>query len=602
MSSLIPPLLPDELLYSLPGRILKSYPSINATGVRMLFGGQFPTSKMFPCRLASIAKALTYKSAPAAEELARRHTFYPFLAPFISRASADILLQSHLSETPTWRVSRTECFRRSKAAATLRGCRQCMAEDIRLLGTAYWHRLHQIPALRICHKHQTPLVKSGVGMGEALTFPFIEESLLDIPCSEKFSSRLQKVLCAGFETLAQFDKPFPDRAQLHHTIYSALSSAALIDGKTYADEKVAEMLFAEYGESALGEVGFTTSTMIREHIRANFRKGAVDRSAHPVLTILFAALSGEPFRALIERAVGCAPAFSNYKMCDRQSRSILGAEADGANSVAPPSPPKQPSWLPQLRGLWSDRKQTWMSLAVTIGQSRAKMAYQAAKLRLPNMPGRKIDSQRAHALGKRRKRLDWSARWHRRVGEFAAFKKAYPDARGATLAKVNLNLYLWVRTNRPDLFSTLVPTKANLPSDSHFEEIDQTTAASIRKVGPTARAALLRSHHKITRARLLQAMNQKLPLNSRRRPIHSLTALSEFVETDHQHFERLFESMRESLKSGGSRGQIDLVVKNAHLHRYYVNFENYRTRIREAILDARLAANLRRHPRAAPIP
>ena len=41
-----------------------------------------------------------------------------------------------------------------------RFCPQCAQEDIRFFGEMYWHRLHQIPGIHVCHKHKCWLEKS----------------------------------------------------------------------------------------------------------------------------------------------------------------------------------------------------------------------------------------------------------------------------------------------------------------------------------------------------------------------------------------------------------------------------------------------------------
>jgi hypothetical protein len=45
-------------------------------------------------------------------------------------------------------------------ARSLRSCPRCREQDRAKVGEAYWHRLHQIPWLHICHIHKEPLEKS----------------------------------------------------------------------------------------------------------------------------------------------------------------------------------------------------------------------------------------------------------------------------------------------------------------------------------------------------------------------------------------------------------------------------------------------------------
>ncbi|WP_336511217.1 TniQ family protein, partial [Vibrio anguillarum] len=47
---------------------------------------------------------------------------------------------------------------REHAQLTLKMCPVCVQEDIRQFGVAYWHRVHQIPAIESCCEHQQQLV------------------------------------------------------------------------------------------------------------------------------------------------------------------------------------------------------------------------------------------------------------------------------------------------------------------------------------------------------------------------------------------------------------------------------------------------------------
>ncbi|WP_327790954.1 TniQ family protein, partial [Vibrio anguillarum] len=55
------------------------------------------------------------------------------------------------------RLSQLSCVR-EHAQLTLKMCPVCVQEDIRQFGVAYWHRVHQIPAIESCCEHQQQLV------------------------------------------------------------------------------------------------------------------------------------------------------------------------------------------------------------------------------------------------------------------------------------------------------------------------------------------------------------------------------------------------------------------------------------------------------------
>ncbi|MGK6776518.1 TniQ family protein [Enterobacter hormaechei] len=69
-------------------------------------------------------------------------------------------LSESISSTDNYtaiRLSQLSCVR-EHTQLTLKMCPMCVQEDIREFGVAYWHRVHQIPAIESCCEHRQQLV------------------------------------------------------------------------------------------------------------------------------------------------------------------------------------------------------------------------------------------------------------------------------------------------------------------------------------------------------------------------------------------------------------------------------------------------------------
>jgi hypothetical protein len=94
-------------------------------------------------------------------ELIRKHTLFPFYAPFVRADRASAAFELLREGAPG--VHRLLNVTGSAVAAPkrLRYCLQCAASARNQFGTAYWHRLHQIPGVVVCPQHEVPLYESG---------------------------------------------------------------------------------------------------------------------------------------------------------------------------------------------------------------------------------------------------------------------------------------------------------------------------------------------------------------------------------------------------------------------------------------------------------
>lgn len=176
LSPLIPlEWLPDETLFSLCSRHHRlSGNRLPATTCRTLFGHpRQGCAHDFPSRIDSFALA-TRGCLGSAEQIVYDRTLLPYFLPFaqpeIGRAAIDAMRGPSIGGLKFRLGLLTSGIR---AHHPLKGCLDCIEDDLRSYASAYWHRSHQLPGAAVCLKHKTWLCASnrkasGVGRFEWL--------------------------------------------------------------------------------------------------------------------------------------------------------------------------------------------------------------------------------------------------------------------------------------------------------------------------------------------------------------------------------------------------------------------------------------------------
>lgn len=155
----IPILQPEETLYSWFGYIhlANAHASVLDTSI-ILTGSRYAALQHdFPGFLGQVLEnaALDPGIAP---ELALKHTMLGFFLPF-----RDEVFCSTTLETVTQNKSPHLKYRLGIPASGIGGehplklCQQCVEEDQKNIGRAYWHAKHQPPSVLLCQEHQNPL-------------------------------------------------------------------------------------------------------------------------------------------------------------------------------------------------------------------------------------------------------------------------------------------------------------------------------------------------------------------------------------------------------------------------------------------------------------
>ncbi|ENM3769469.1 TniQ family protein [Vibrio cholerae] len=151
----LPDALPDELLFS---RMIR-YCSVGAVPIpeflKSVYGDH--RASINPILTAGLS-SLSSLYCESKNDLLMEQTLAPLFMHYYPQYK--VKLSEAISSTDNYtaiRLSQLSCVR-EHAQLTLKMCPVCVQEDIRQFGVAYWHRVHQIPAIESCCEHQQQLV------------------------------------------------------------------------------------------------------------------------------------------------------------------------------------------------------------------------------------------------------------------------------------------------------------------------------------------------------------------------------------------------------------------------------------------------------------
>lgn len=158
----VPPVLPDELLYSFLAR-LQAYNAFKSPKayLEQIFGTKDIVLGIdLPTRIYALGQRLgQFAMFDSPEDLINTATLYPYHRPFLTierhNAVQEILL---FGGGKGLKVLLGRVANRFGANPPLRYCICCHQEDIDKYGVPYWHRSHQLPGITCCSKHHLDLI------------------------------------------------------------------------------------------------------------------------------------------------------------------------------------------------------------------------------------------------------------------------------------------------------------------------------------------------------------------------------------------------------------------------------------------------------------
>lgn len=157
MLTFFPTPYPDEILYSTFARYhMRSANSSIKDTLDDLFGKKTVISTIdLPSHLYSLCNRISSSnSSITPEKLLEKHTLYPFYSPFLPASRAQQLKEMMIADNGqsihmmTGIISGAICTKHS-----LYYCPSCFTEDLKQYGEPYFHRIHQVPGVFVCPKH-----------------------------------------------------------------------------------------------------------------------------------------------------------------------------------------------------------------------------------------------------------------------------------------------------------------------------------------------------------------------------------------------------------------------------------------------------------------
>ena len=156
--------LPGETLFSLCSRhhALWGHPTSQRTSF-LLFGGvRAGTQHDFPSHLDQLARRTAGQWGDVAE-LAAQRTLLRFYAPFLDAQVHEHAIDAMRGPSVAHLKFRLGILTsRFRAHHPLKACPECMHDDRKRHGWAYWHCDHQFPGVWVCPTHGAPLLESQV--------------------------------------------------------------------------------------------------------------------------------------------------------------------------------------------------------------------------------------------------------------------------------------------------------------------------------------------------------------------------------------------------------------------------------------------------------
>lgn len=178
---------PDELLYSLCARLQDrmNYPTSKRL-VEELFGTPNTVSILdLPTHLGYFISILPPNHSYTVDSLINNHTLFPFYSFFLKPEQSTDIREKMQQNTAGGIYPRSSLMASPVLLPQrIRFCSKCAEIDKEKWGEFYWHRLHQLPGVEVCHVHCCWLEQSDVlvlGRERRHEFMSAEKSIKLVP-------------------------------------------------------------------------------------------------------------------------------------------------------------------------------------------------------------------------------------------------------------------------------------------------------------------------------------------------------------------------------------------------------------------------------------
>lgn len=173
----LPARLPDELLFS---RIIRHFTLTGlpvTTYLALIFGSE--RLCLHPSLTANL-KLLSQYTYESCDNLSRTSTLAPLYAYFLPGQAVEIFNAQYAEGgSGVVRSCQLPNFRQQEGMA-LQFCPTCAKTDLFHWGVSYWHRIHQLPGIRVCPLHRCYLVKEQLLPRQRLLRNFLPSGDVDV--------------------------------------------------------------------------------------------------------------------------------------------------------------------------------------------------------------------------------------------------------------------------------------------------------------------------------------------------------------------------------------------------------------------------------------
>lgn len=155
----------DELLYSVIARYHRRSGNICYAHTTIdIYGRKTVRSSVYlPSNISNLVSNLHKSYDITEEDIILNYTLYPFYTSFLSEEKSQKILELMKQCDGTNIYNRMGiCASPISTPLYLKFCPECLREDTDKYGEPYWHRIHQVPGIKICPKHKSILEDSTV--------------------------------------------------------------------------------------------------------------------------------------------------------------------------------------------------------------------------------------------------------------------------------------------------------------------------------------------------------------------------------------------------------------------------------------------------------
>lgn len=256
----------DELFYSVISRY-KVWNGIldNKTLLRELYGKVSVTAgRQLPANFKSLINNLPYAYIKTAEELIRNHTAFKYYTAFTTKEISEKIFCSMAGNNGS-NIYNTLGLSNNVVHidTSLKYCEECIAEDRRNYGEAYWHLKHQLDGVLICNKHSRALKVLNksiekINRQEYLNLE-IEVGADDGDYVAELDDRammLQKIYCDNIEKLIEMNFEYKKMNFFREIYVEKLIEMGISDNRMKLNqEDILKAFKGFYGEEYLDALG-----------------------------------------------------------------------------------------------------------------------------------------------------------------------------------------------------------------------------------------------------------------------------------------------------------------------------------------------------------